>query len=242
MNITKHIAVTIAFTFAQIAVAQMQQTAEVAIITKHDVATTSTKIKVGIWIKIVPEMHIYWSNTGGDTGIPTSVTWQLPDGVKAGDVRWSNPALFKNADGSTAIGYEGEVLGLVEFEGSTELLPAVKGTVRWLACRDESCMPGRATVELKMESAAQPEVFIKFADKFPTETLPQDVKISIADGNIAVQASELTEALFLPYKASTPAVGPVKTIDGKATLETKTADGILQLTRNGKTTAYKMGI
>ena len=36
-----------------------------------------------------PHWHTYWVNAG--TGLPTSLTWQLPDGFKAGDIDWPVP-------------------------------------------------------------------------------------------------------------------------------------------------------
>ena len=37
--------------------------------------------------------HTYWQNAG-DSGLPTTLAWKLPDGLKAGPIQWPAPRLM----------------------------------------------------------------------------------------------------------------------------------------------------
>jgi thiol:disulfide interchange protein DsbD len=39
---------------------------------------------------ITPEWHTYWKNPG-DSGMPTTTTWELPDGVTVSDLTYPTP-------------------------------------------------------------------------------------------------------------------------------------------------------
>ena len=49
------------------------------------------QIQLGLHQKIIPHWHTYWVNPG-DSGLPTTIAWTLPDGTKAGDIQWPTPA------------------------------------------------------------------------------------------------------------------------------------------------------
>src|SRR5437868_1703067 len=42
---------------------------------------------LGIHFRMRDTWHIYWRNPG-DSGIPPTVTWHVPDGVRAGEIEW----------------------------------------------------------------------------------------------------------------------------------------------------------
>ncbi|HEY6087700.1 MAG TPA: protein-disulfide reductase DsbD domain-containing protein, partial [Burkholderiaceae bacterium] len=42
---------------------------------------------LGLQIEHQPHWHTYWKNPG-DSGLPTTLSWQLPAGVTAGDIDW----------------------------------------------------------------------------------------------------------------------------------------------------------
>ena len=43
--------------------------------------------RVGVLLKIEPGWHTYWRDTG-DSGLPTEVKWDLPEGFVAADLQW----------------------------------------------------------------------------------------------------------------------------------------------------------
>ena len=97
-----------------------------------------------------PHWHSYWIAPG--TGFPTSLTWTLPPGFKAGDIQWPTPHVVKDASGKiTGNGYEGEIFLLVEitppaqFPVGAEL--KLQALAEWLMCQ-EVCMPGDAKLEI----------------------------------------------------------------------------------------------
>lgn len=100
--------------------------------------------------------HSYWIAPG--TGYPTSLTWTLPEGFKAGDIQWPTPHVVKDTSGKiTGNGYENEVLLLVEITPPATLAAgtAIKlsATAEWLMCKDV-CMPGDAKLEIAFTAAA----------------------------------------------------------------------------------------
>jgi len=99
--------------------------------------------------------HTYWRNPG-DSGEPTSLTWTLPPGWRAGELQWPAPEAVPFAM-LVNFGYEGEVLFPVEITvpanarvGSTVTLTAA---AYWLVCSD-ICIPEDATLTLTLPVAA----------------------------------------------------------------------------------------
>ena len=45
---------------------------------------------LGLQIEHQPHWHTYWKNPG-DSGLPTTLRWQLPAGVTAGEIAWPTP-------------------------------------------------------------------------------------------------------------------------------------------------------
>src|SRR5688572_13542809 len=46
---------------------------------------------LGLALEHIPHWHTYWKNPG-DSGLPTTMTWQLPPGAAAGDIDWPAPS------------------------------------------------------------------------------------------------------------------------------------------------------
>lgn len=94
--------------------------------------------------------HSYWTNPG-EAGIPTSVEWKLPPGWQHGGLKFPPPSRFSTS-GLISYGYDGIVQLPVtltppkDFTGSAEL----KAVVSWLACGEDGCVPGEATVRLEL--------------------------------------------------------------------------------------------
>lgn len=104
---------------------------------------------VALMLKIDPDWHVYWKNPG-DSGLPTTLEWDLPAGFIPGPLQWPVPERFESG-GLVTYGYSGQVLLTTEIRppqagqvGSAFVLRARAG---WLACRVE-CMPGNAPLEL----------------------------------------------------------------------------------------------
>jgi thiol:disulfide interchange protein len=96
---------------------------------------------LGLVIRHKPEWHTYWKNPG-DSGLPTTLQWTLPNGVTAGEIDWPTPRRLPIGP-LMNFGYEGELLLPVPaqvsqgFAGNTL---DVKLRADWLVCR-EVCIP-----------------------------------------------------------------------------------------------------
>lgn len=93
--------------------------------------------------------HLYWLNPG-DSGLPPTVKWDLPEGWRTTDLQFPAPSRIVSGD-SVSYGYE-KRFGLVgSFTVPTNFAPGeyeVKGKVSWMACR-ESCVMGATDIVAK---------------------------------------------------------------------------------------------
>ncbi len=100
---------------------------------------------VGLELRHQPGWHSYWKNAG-DSGLPTTLDFSLPEGVMARDTAWPIPQ--KITLGSIVnYGYDDTVLLPVPLIISSQFKPSalkpelvVKLKASWLVCRTE-CIP-----------------------------------------------------------------------------------------------------
>src|SRR5690348_5502430 len=101
--------------------------------------------------------HTYWQNPG-DSGLPTTLTWKLPAGMRAGPIQWPAPEAIPVAP-LVNYGYEGDVLLLTDIASNGDVAGARTVTLAaradWLVCK-EICIPEGAdlTLELPVATAA----------------------------------------------------------------------------------------
>jgi DsbC/DsbD-like thiol-disulfide interchange protein len=105
--------------------------------------------KIGVMFKIDPNWHIYWKNPG-DSGLPTSVNFVVPDGFIVRELRWPIPLIFKRPGDIEDFGYEGSLLLFSEVKAPSDLsnyetIP-IKAEVSWTSCSD-ICIPGKSDLE-----------------------------------------------------------------------------------------------
>jgi DsbC/DsbD-like thiol-disulfide interchange protein len=105
-------------------------------------------LQLGVRLEMEEGWHTYWQNPG-DSGLPTRVKWELPQGFSAGEMRWPYPSRFATGP-IVSYGYEHEVLLPV----TIRVPPAVASRevrfvarVSWLECQ-EACLPGKAELVL----------------------------------------------------------------------------------------------
>ena len=122
---------------------------------------------LGLQIQHQAHWHTYWRNPG-DSGLATELRWQLPEGLKPGNLIW--PAPQKIPVGSMAnYGYEGTVLLVTPVqvapkfkanEASSDI--TVQLHASWLVCKQE-CIPQEGDfvvrVPVKGSSVMAPEAF-----------------------------------------------------------------------------------
>ncbi len=117
--------------------------------------TPGKAVWLGLQIKHQPEWHTYWKNPG-DSGLPTTLTWQLPSGVAAGEIAWPTPKRLPVGP-LMNYGYEGALLLPVPLNVSPGFAATtldVKLSAQWLVCKD-ICIPqqGEFTLSLPVQAS-----------------------------------------------------------------------------------------
>ena len=138
--------------------------------------TPGKPFTVAVRLAMAPHWHTYWQNPG-DSGLATTITWDLPPGFKAGPIQWPAPRrlpLGTPPNQLVNFGYEGEALLLTEltppagFVGSAE----IKAKVEWLECKDV-CIPGAATLGLTLPHGSEHSIEATSAIQAAKTALPQ---------------------------------------------------------------------
>jgi thiol:disulfide interchange protein len=127
------------------------------LILSSEVAKPGSTVLVGVLLKMETGWHTYWKNSG-DSGMPTSIEWQLPPGVTAGETRWPVPEKLPEKDLTTYI-YKDQVVLLVPLKLAPDLSPGqvdLRAKVSWLEC-DLQCLPGSAKVEAPLVIGTDPK-------------------------------------------------------------------------------------
>lgn len=133
-----------------------------------------SSFKAGVLFEIERGWHIYWKNPG-DSGLPTTVEFDLPEGFEGGELEWPLPRTFRAEGNVTDYGYEDSLL-LVTVIRAPNGLPSnsmidISAKVSWVSCR-EICIPGRATLKLDLPvsdtaTGANAGLFSEWAAKLP---------------------------------------------------------------------------
>ena len=110
-----------------------------------------SSIRLGVLLTQEPGWHTYWK-TPGDTGLPTTIDWSLPEGWKAGSIQWPTPKLYVVGD-LTNFGYEDSILLPVSISvpaSAKEGGYVAKANISWLMCA-EQCIPGSASFDVPVK-------------------------------------------------------------------------------------------
>ncbi|MCC7326631.1 MAG: thioredoxin family protein [Burkholderiales bacterium] len=120
---------------------------------------------VALRLKMADGWHTYWRNPG-DSGLPTTLAWTLPDGVTAGPILWPAPRVLR-AGPLVNHGYEGTVLLLTDVAVAAPVAPGatlkLSAKAEWLVCR-ETCIPEEAQLELALPVAQRADRYPQWGD------------------------------------------------------------------------------
>ncbi|TAK96472.1 MAG: DUF255 domain-containing protein [Verrucomicrobia bacterium] len=171
-------------------------------------------VLAAVRLQMDPGWHTYWRN-GGDSGGPTTIQWDLPPGITAGEIQWPTPEKF-TLEGLTTYVYHNEATLLVPLKLAADLKPGpleLKAKVAWLEC-EEQCFKGAASVHASLqiggETQASPNATkIEAAKKKLPEAAPAAMaralwdKASAADTRSVIfewsADKAVTDPDFLPY-------------------------------------------
>lgn len=140
---------------------------------------TGVSFKLGLKLDINPEWHIYWSYPG-NVGLPTKIELVLPEGVTSTGFNYPVPKKFKQLKNLNGYGYSGEQFFIADIFPDNYKLDSLPISVdlKWLACGNNKCIPGRKKVELilkrKAELALKNQDFFEAAQKNIPTTLSRE--------------------------------------------------------------------
>ncbi|MHB8950998.1 MAG: protein-disulfide reductase DsbD family protein [Rhodoferax sp.] len=167
-----------------------------------DGAGAGQPVWVGLQLTHQPEWHTYWKNPG-DSGLPITLAWALPEGVSAGEIAWPLPKKFPIGNLAN-YGYEGTVLLPVPLTITPAFKPALLGNTldiklkaTWLVCRLE-CVPQDGEFVLQVpvrgSTALNSAAFAASVKSQPTE-LESDSQVTVEGKQLKVSVAGLPPAL-----------------------------------------------
>ncbi len=155
----------------------------VKLLLSHDAAKPGSTVMAGLALTMDDGWHTYWINAG-EAGFATSVEWELPKGVTAGQVQWPMPGKF-TAFGSIGYGYHDKTILLVPLAIAADIAPGqatISGKVSWLECK-ELCIPRDQQVSATLTIAGTAKLSADAAELDATKK-----KLPKADVRLAVKA------------------------------------------------------
>ena len=171
---------------------------------------------VAVRLKMNDDWHTYWRNPG-DSGLETTIDWNLPEGFSAKEINWPYPERIKE-EPLMIFGYHDTIYLLTEISISENVTPGeavfLKADVNWLECA-EVCIPGQADVKVRLEvKDTSPEINDRYVETFadarsklPLTSTDWRLRAAIKDSSIVIQAEapdwykdELSSVFFLPYQ------------------------------------------
>jgi thiol:disulfide interchange protein len=124
---------------------------EAELVAASDAIVPGQPLTVALRLKHDPQWHTYWQ-VPGDSGLPTRIGWQLPQGWSAGAIQWPVPKRLPIGP-LMNYGYEGETFLLTDVTPPPNVKPGgtmqIRARAEWLVCR-EVCIPGDAQLQLAL--------------------------------------------------------------------------------------------
>jgi thiol:disulfide interchange protein/DsbC/DsbD-like thiol-disulfide interchange protein len=117
-------------------------------------AVPGSQFMVGLELEHAEGWHTYWKYSG-DSGVPTSVKWELPEGVTIGEWQWPLPQWYREEGDLEVYVYKDKVMLVAPVHVSADFTGEslqIKGKAKWLVC-EKVCIPGDAELELSLPVA-----------------------------------------------------------------------------------------
>ncbi len=174
----------------------------------------SCSIPIGVLIELEKGWHFYWRNSG-DTGVPTSIEFDLPEGISISEIKWPVPKVFEY-EGLASYGYDDQILLIAELNVPKSFISnsiTVSAKIKSLICRDV-CLPFNTTVsaEIKLTNTFSAEkqkskLFTQTRKNLPEvkndfelSVVPDENNITIVLENLSYDRGKINSLYFLPYE------------------------------------------
>ena len=178
----------------------------IEIISESKTMNAGDKLLLGLQFKLSPGWHTYWKNPG-DAGEGASVTWSLPEGIKASEILWPGPETIP-VEPLMTFGYEDEITLLTNIIASeAAVFPAIlKAKISWYTCKD-ICVPQEANLELTIKGGDKRDT--SFTNQLSTilldlpTNLPNQHRVEALDDSYFLQMelkddASINSAYFFP--------------------------------------------
>jgi len=141
--------------------------------------------------------HTYWQNPG-DSGLATSLSWQLPDGVTVGDIQWPTPQAIA-VPPLMNYGFAGATVLLSDLSIAPDYAASsidIQLQADWLVC-EEVCIPAEAQFSLTLPVGSSAVVAADYAALFQQarQQLPQTLQ---ANGRFDTSGGAFSATVDLP--------------------------------------------
>ncbi len=202
----------------------------------------------GLYFKLDPGWHIYWTNAG-DSGEPPHIKWALPEGISTGAMQFPAPKRLPLGP-LMDFGYENEVLFPIPIEVDPTFKPTsdptiLRAKINWLVCR-EVCIPGNAALNVERKALttspsspsfveADQKLIARFAHTLP-QKLPATMRAAFQPTTTGFSLTVITgreesAAQFFPFdqnQLANAAPQPVKPLSNGFEINLKKDDGLQQ--------------
>jgi DsbC/DsbD-like thiol-disulfide interchange protein len=128
---------------------------QVSLLLDKTEAIAGGSVLAGVRFQLKEDWHTYW-RYGGDAAQPPSITWKLPEGVTAGEIRWPLPHK-EETSGLYSYAYHDEVVLLVPLTLNSDLKTGpvtLNADIFWLECK-ESCVPRDGKISANLTIGTQ---------------------------------------------------------------------------------------
>ena len=126
------------------------------LLAEHTSVQPGQTVQIGLRLQHIPHWHTYWRNPG-DSGLPTTVNWTLPDGAKVGEINWPAPKRLPIGP-LVNYGFEDELLLPLSFTAPANAQPgsslSLRADATWLVCQDV-CIPEEGSLSLQLPVVAE---------------------------------------------------------------------------------------
>jgi DsbC/DsbD-like thiol-disulfide interchange protein len=167
-------------------------------------AAGASALWVGLKLRHDAGWHTYWKNPG-DAGMPTKISWTLPEGWSASGINWPAPERIQIGP-LASYGYAGDVvLPLKVFPpaGWNAKQPVhLQARVNWLVCK-EQCIPEDADLALDLparDGAADRNLLGTWRERIPQSVRFNTAAAERANGRLLLTLEPATEGQFFPER------------------------------------------
>jgi thiol:disulfide interchange protein len=167
------------------------------LVSEYQQVTPGQRLQLALHFVPDEHWHTYWQNPG-DSGLATSLSWQLPDGVSVGAIQWPTPQAIALPP-LMNYGFSDQTILLSELSIAPDYNAdsiSIQLQADWLVC-EEICIPAEAQFSLTLPVAGTAIAAVDYRELFALakQRLPQPLSVQ---GQFDVSGGAFSAVLNLP--------------------------------------------